>query len=107
MALDNAFYHTIPHNWSHTLASPTTKETYYTPQGLACRQPYLPGTRQASSPTRRKEPGNPGDPRSRSYTGNIFVKNHGYTNSVRKRRKKCIEAIKPLPTFKAKNGEFV
>jgi len=110
MDLTNAFCDTIPHNWSHILASPAPRETYYASTSSARRQPQLPGIghdAQVSSSTRRQEPGNLNNPRYQSCTGNLLVNNPGHVESVRKHNKYCIKAIKPIPIFKTSTGEYI
>ena len=82
----NAFSERIPSEWNHIFATGGR------------RDPSPPGNNPDHIPTGGAE-GDPNNPRSRSFAGNLLEKVPGHRDSVRTRNSHCVSAIRPFPTF--------
>ena len=98
----NQFNDLVPLDWERIFeggADPSTATPYApSPNATLSTSARLDGNRNK---------GNPDDPMSRSYKGNLLEKRMGHEDSSRKRHQHLSLLVKPMPKFKTSRGELV
>ena len=98
----NQFNDLVPHDWERIFDGVA---------GLFTTSPHAPSPNATLSAGGRlggpKHCGNPDNPMSRSYTGNLLEKRSGHEDSSRTRHQHLVNLMKPMPKFKTTRGEWV
>jgi len=86
LELANAFSERFPSQWDHIFAREGTLDTSQ-------------AGRVTDHTTSTRHGGDPDNPQSRSFTGNLLEKVTGHADSTRGRNRQCVNAIRPFPRF--------